>query len=91
MILYDFVKPLLLESRTDIDHRETNFLTRTRGDHYLNAKSKQAMIMLGDQFPRKNSRQHNSIYNIYWLLTDTIQVRTITNSIVPFQFGSALY
>ena len=28
-----------------------------------------AIKLLGDRFPRKNSRRHNSIYNIYWLLT----------------------
>ena len=56
LILYDFVKPSLLESKTDIDHRETNFLTQTRGDHYLNAKSKQTLKvnkLLGDQMRHK--------------------------------------
>ena len=28
-----------------------------------------AIMLLGDWLPRKNSRWHNSIYNIYWLLT----------------------
>ena len=46
--------------------------------------------VLGDRFPRKNSRQHNSIYNVL-LVTDTIQVCSIINSIVSFQSGSALY
>ena len=36
----------------------------------LNVRIKHhAMLLLGDWFPRKNSRRHNSIYNIYWLLT----------------------
>ena len=45
--------------------------------------------VLGDRFPRKNSRRHNSIYNVL-LVTDTIQVCSITNSIVSFQSGIAL-
>ena len=27
------------------------------------------ILVLGDWFPRKSSRRHNIIYNIYWLLT----------------------
>ena len=36
-----------------------------------NPKKANALLnkVLGDRFPRKNSKRHNSIYNIYWLLT----------------------
>ena len=35
----------------------------------LTADELVSLHLLGDRFPRKNSRRHNSIYNIYWLLT----------------------
>ena len=51
---------------------------------------KSANALLGGWFARKNSRRQKYLQYLL-LLTDTIQVRTITNSIVPIQSGNALY
>ena len=49
--------------------------------------------LLGDRFPQKNSRRHNGIYNIYWLLTRFKFVRLLTQvlpSNLQVQLTSAL-
>ena len=43
--------------------------------------------MLADGFTRKNLRQHKGIYS--FIVTHTIQVRTITNYIIPPHIGGA--
>ena len=45
--------------------------------------------LLDDWFARKNLRRHGGIYNVY--ITNTIQVRTIINFIIPLQSGGALF
>ena len=44
------------------------------------------MVLLAYWFARKNLRRHSCIYNVY--ITDMIQVRSITDMIIPFQTGS---
>ena len=44
----------------------------TTGPNYL------TITMLGGWFPRKNSRRHNSFYNIYWFLTQFKFVQLLT-------------
>ena len=46
------------------------------------------MLLLTDGFTRKNLRRHNGIYN--FIITDMIQVRTITVEIIPLQSGGTL-
>ena len=50
-------------------------------------------ILLGDPFAPKNLRRHNSIYNMYWLLTRFKFVRLLTqlfHSNLEVHFTSAL-
>ena len=43
------------------------FIKNHKAKNYHKAESNQN-ILLGDLFPRKNSRQYNGIYNIYFAL-----------------------
>ena len=45
--------------------------------------------LLGDRFPER-TQDGTIVFTMFFLVTDTIQVRSITNSIVSFQSGSAL-
>ena len=50
--------------------------------------------LLGDRFPRKNSRWHDGIYNIYWLPTRFRFVRLLTQlfpSNLEVHFTSAIF
>ena len=46
--------------------------------------------MLGDRCARKNSRQYNSIYNVYWLLSQFKFVQSLTQ-LLPSNLEVALY
>ena len=76
--------------------QERPFLSQSRnlelGQRFLLPRAemvKGVFNLLADWFARKNSRLVSIVFTIF-IVTDMIQVRTITNSIVPFQSGSAL-